>query len=220
MHVVLDHQHRDAHLLLDVLDPEGDVLRLLRRQARGRFVEQEQLRLDRQRAAHLDDLAHAVRQAGNVLLAIGLQVEELDHAFDRLPVAMLFGPHRRQEQKLRHEIAPAMAVAPDEQVLQHGRLVEQLDVLEGARDAERGDLVRRARQDALALEAYVAFGRVVEPRDQVEDRRLAGPVRPDQREDLALLDGERNLVDRHDAAEAQGDVVDLEQAHRMRSVLR
>ena len=135
-------------------------------------------------------------------------------------MAVLLGAHRRQEQKLRHQVALAVAVAPDEKVLQHRRLVEQLDVLEGPRDPQRGDLVRRARQDALALEAYVALGGVVEPRDQVEDRRLAGPVRPDQREDLALLDGERNLVDRHDAAEAQGDVVDLEQAHRMRSVLR
>ena len=36
-----------------------------------------------------------------------------------------------------------MAVAADQQVLQERRLREQLDVLECARDAERGDLVRR-----------------------------------------------------------------------------
>ena len=37
----------------------------------------------------------------------------------------------------------AVRVAADQQVLQHGRVLEQLDVLERARDAERGDLVRR-----------------------------------------------------------------------------
>jgi hypothetical protein len=34
-------------------------------------------------------------------------------------------------------------VAPDQQVVQHGGVLEQLDVLEGARNAQAADRVRR-----------------------------------------------------------------------------
>jgi hypothetical protein len=43
-------------------------------------------------------------------------------------------------------------VAADEQVLQDGRVLEELDVLEGARDAELGHAVRRKAGELAALE--------------------------------------------------------------------
>src|SRR5690606_26098529 len=102
-----------------------------------------------------------------------------------------------------------VTMPPDQQILQHRRLLEQLDVLECTGDTKAGNLVRPAVQYALACEADVAFHGVVEARDKVEEGRLAGPVRPDQRKDLALLDGEGDLVDGDDPAEAQRDIVDL-----------
>jgi hypothetical protein len=42
-HVVLDHQHRDAEVVLDVLDPERHVAGFLDVEARGGLVEQQQL---------------------------------------------------------------------------------------------------------------------------------------------------------------------------------
>ena len=53
----------------------------------------------------------------------------------------------------------------------------------------------------------------VEPRDHVERRRLAGAVRADQPGDRAFLDVERDVVERDDAAEAQGDVAHREETH-------
>ena len=47
---------------------------------------------------------------------------------------------------------------------------------------------------------------LVEPRDDVERGRLAGAVRPDQADDAALLDIERQVVERDDAREAKADV--------------
>ena len=91
------------------------------------------------------------------------------------------------------------------------------------RDPERRDLVRRDARDVLALEDDRAARRVVDPADQVEHRRLARAVGPDDREDLALADVEADIVDGADAAEADREVGHLEQgfaAHRMRSVLR
>ena len=48
-------------------------------------------------------------------------------------------------------------------------------------------------------------------RAAVEDRRLAGAIGPDDREQLAVVHVERHLVDRRDTAEAQRDVADVEQ---------
>ena len=62
-----------------------------------------------------------------------------------------------------------------------------------------------------ALPADVADLGDVHLADRVEDRRLAGPVGADDREQLALVDRERDVVDREDAAEAELDPVDLEQ---------
>ena len=114
-----------------------------------------------------------------------------------------------------------MRVPADEQVLEHGRVLEQLDVLERAGDAEAGDLVRRAPAEVDAVELDRSRRRRVEPADEVEDRRLAGAVRADQREHLAARDVEGHAVDGADAAEADAEVLDREQrGHFSRSDLR
>jgi hypothetical protein len=53
--------------------------------------------------------------------------------------------------------------------------------------------------------------------NQVEDRRLAGAVRPDDGEDLALVHLEGDAVDGLDAAEVDREPVGLEEGHRSRS---
>jgi len=105
-------------------------------------------------------------------------------------------------------------VRADEHVLEHGHVRRQLQVLERPRDAEAHDPVRRLAQQVFAVVADCAAVRLVQPRDDVERRRLARAVRPDQPCDLALFDAQRELVEREDAAEAPADVVDLEQRHR------
>ena len=102
-------------------------------------------------------------------------------------------------------------VATEQQVVDHRHLREQLDVLERAGDAEGGNPVGPDPFDALAAPADVADLRDVHLADGVEDRRLAGAVGPDDGEQLAVGDGERHVVDRHHAAEAQLDRIDLQQ---------
>ena len=110
-----------------------------------------------------------------------------------------------------------MPVPADQQVAEHGRILEQFDVLEGAGDAEPGDAERRLLGDVLVLEVNPARGRGVDARDQVEDRALAGAVGADDRKDLALLDREIDGVDRLEAAEMQREIFGAEIAHRFRS---
>src|SRR5882757_7397055 len=104
-----------------------------------------------------------------------------------------------------------------QEVLQQRGMLEQLDVLEGAGDAQRGDAVRRHVGDVGAVEAEMARGRLVDAAYQVEDGGLAGAVGADDGEDLALLDVEAHAVDGADAAEMDRELVGLEEAHRSRS---
>jgi hypothetical protein len=110
-----------------------------------------------------------------------------------------------------------VGVTAQQEILQHGGVLEQLDVLEGARDAPPGDLVRRHARDVLAGEDQPAAGRIVDARDEVEDRRLAGAVGADDREHLPLLDGEAHPVEGLDAAEVDLEVLGREERHRRRS---
>ena len=91
---------------------------------------------------------------------------------------------------------PGAAVPADQHVLAGGHVREQAQVLEGPGDAELGDPVRGKAVDPLALEQHVALAGGEQPGDAVEEG-LAGPVGPDQADDLALADGEVDLVHRH-----------------------
>src|SRR5205085_1046654 len=105
--------------------------------------------------------------------------------------------------------------AADADVLAHGHRVEELDVLERARDAAPDDPVRRRAEEAPAGQAELAGVGPVEAGDNVEERRLAGAVRPDQPDDLVLARVERDTVEGDDAAEAPADVLDVEEGgHR------
>jgi hypothetical protein len=110
-----------------------------------------------------------------------------------------------------------VGVPAQQQVLEHRGVLEQLDVLEGARDAAPGDLVRGHAGDVLVAEDEPPVGGLVDARDEVEDGGLARAVGPDDREHLAHLDLEGHRVDGPDAAEAHPEVVGREEGHRRRS---
>ena len=99
----------------------------------------------------------------------------------------------------------------DANVVEHREIGKQRDVLEGAADADFGDFVRRARQDARALHQDIAGARLIKPGKAVEQRRLAGAVRSDQAEDCALAHVKGHAIQRDDAAEHDADVANREQ---------
>ena len=115
-----------------------------------------------------------------------------------------------------------MHVMGDQQVGQHRLVFEEFRVLERSGDTQLGGAMRRHVRDLHAVERHAPRLGFVETADQVEDRGLAGPVRPDDAEHFAGVNGEGDITDRLDAAEADGQVARLEQglAHRTRSVRR
>jgi hypothetical protein len=69
--------------------------------------------------------------------------------------------------------------------------------------------VRRGLQDRATLEADLPLAESIEARQAVEHRRLACPVGADEADDVAARDVEGNAFEGRDAAEADGDVLDL-----------
>src|SRR4051812_38184238 len=85
-------------------------------------------------------------------------------------------------------------------VIDHRHLGKRLHDLERAREAEPCDLVRPRAGDIAVLEVHPAGGRRMNAGDEIDQRCLAGPVRADQADDLALVDGEADAVDGVEAA--------------------
>src|SRR5690606_23833754 len=85
---------------------------------------------------------------------------------------------------------------------------EQVGHLEGARQAEAGAPVRREPRHVSPEELDGAARRAHLPGDEPEQRGLARPVRANHGESLALLDGERYVVDRGHATERAHDVTE------------
>ena len=140
--VVLDQRDRRAAAAVGLDDEPAHVLLLLEVHARHRLVEQQERRLHRQRAAELDALLQAVGQGADGRLADVLDLEKVDDLLADAPVLDLLGERRPEAQGLPEEPSPHLQVAAGHDVVERRHALEQRDVLEGARDALFGRLVR------------------------------------------------------------------------------
>ena len=198
-------------MLVDVEDEAGHVLLLLDIHARHRLVEQQQVRLHRQRAAELDTLLQAIGQPADLHAANILNFEEVDDLLDEFAVLHLLAQRRPVTQQLPEEAALHLQRAPGHDVVERRHATKQRDVLERASDPAIGRLERPHLRAGFAAEGDAAFLRMIEAVDDVEHRGLAGAVRADDRADFALADIERHVGDRLHAAERQRHVLDRQQ---------
>src|SRR6266702_3878406 len=106
-------------------------------------------------------------------------------------------------------------------VVEHRHAGEGLGNLEAAREAQADALVRGMPADVLPFETDAAFLVPERPGDAVDERALAGTVRPDQADALARPHREVDALQRREAAEPLGHTADLEQRlGHQRSLLR
>ena len=169
----------------------------------GRLVEQQQFRAGGEGPRQLDPLSRAERQAFGRLVRHLAQIERVEQRPGGPFQRPLLPAHPGKAQRVAHKIAAAGGVAADPHIVEHRLAREQREVLEGAGDADLGDPVRRAVEQRAALEQDLASVGRVEAAEAIEQCRLAGAVGADQAEDLALLQLERDAVERDDAAEPQ-----------------
>src|SRR5262249_40606533 len=107
---------------------------------------------------------------------------------------------------------PAPAVQESyEDVVDRGEAVERPNVLERARDPARAPAMGRQRGDVLAAQADASPVGTHGAGDQVEERRLAGAVRPHDPDDGASPDLEAHAPDRLHAREGLRDTFEGEQ---------
>ncbi len=210
---MLDEQERDPALL-----PQGEhVLQQLCRQRRvhagRRLVEQDQSRLGHQDAREVEQLALATGERSCVGICLTVEPHERQKPSGLLLRGLLVRADRARRREDPLQPLAAVVRRSDQHVLEHRQLRERPRRLERADEPGACDPVRRAALDRLPEEADRAPLGAEEARDDVEQGRLAGPVRADQRRDRACGDVERRCVDRAQAAEAACHVPHLEQAH-------
>ena len=217
VHVVLDEQHGHA-LVAQALDVTEQRLGQRRVHAGHRLVEHDHLRVAHQRPRHLQQLALAAGERAGVVRALLQQLEPVEQLLGlRLDLLLLAAPERA-EQGLG-EVLAGLVLRAQHHVLHHRHPAQRLGELEGADHAGLGHAGGRGLVERAAVEGPVralpAEVGPVEAGDQVEERRLAGAVGPDQRGDDAALDLEVVDVDGGHAAELAHDRVDLEDRVRL-----
>ena len=164
--VVGDVDDRGAGALVHALDLGAHLHPELRVEVRQRLVEQEQLRIAHQGAAHRHALALSARELGGLALEEVTDLQKLGHLAD-LPLAL----------RLRHL---AHLHAETDVLGDAHRRVERVG-LEHHRDVT---LARRHTGDVAPGDLEPPVTDLLEPGDAVQQRRLAAAGRADQHEEL------------------------------------
>src|SRR5579872_1396468 len=102
----------------------------------------------------------------------------------------------------------------DRDILQNRHAVKRLHHLKRPRNAEMRAPERRDAVDGLPVEENFAGVGLERAAHHVDQRRLAGTVRPDQAEDFTLGNGETHFVDRDEPLEALAERARLEERFR------
>ncbi len=177
-------------LLLQVHELELRLLAQLLVERRQRLIQQQHLGATDEGARQRHALALA---AGELVRAALPERAELHHV-ERLLDALLL------DRLVERQTAQAVA-----DVVLHRHVRKQRVRLEHHVD---GPLVRRHRAHFGPVDADAAAARVCEARQHPQQRRLAATGCPDEREHLALVDIQRDVVDRGMSAESLADAID------------
>ena len=105
-------------------------------------------------------------------------------------------------------------------VLAHRHRLEDGGFLEGAHHAFAGYRVRRQVANALAAQQHFTGTGVHKRGDQFEQRGLTRAIGPNHRQNFAFVDGEANVVHRHQTAVTFGRAFDFENDAHERAPLR
>ena len=213
MHVVFDDEDRVAELLAELADQLSDLLRLGGVHPGCGLVQEQQPRVRRHRPRDLEPAAVGVRErVGGLVPAVAHQplAEERELLLGERGDLALLPAHPGRAQHGAKDPGARVSVGRGHHVLLDGHVQEQPQRLERPRDAPARDLVRGEAHDRLAVEKDLSLVRRVDPRDEVEEGRLARPVRPDHADDLVLVHVQVELGDHLQPAERLGEALQLQ----------
>ncbi len=196
----------------EALEHARHPLRLLGRHAGGGLVQEEQRGRRRQGHAHLELALLAVGQRADDRFEPTRQADGFRHLGGASEVRGPAGAARSQEVVA----AAAVGGSGEPEVLGDGQARKQIRPLEGARNPSPRHRVGRESGDRPAVEDDAAGARRQLPRDEVEQRRLPGAVRPDDGPSLRCAHGERDAIDGGERAETPRESLDGEERRRVR----
>ena len=192
--VLLDDHDRRAGLVHQPQRVE-DLAHGRRREPERRLVEQEQPRLRHHRASERQHLLLAARKSPCALRTpLVEQREGLEHAGEI--------PLRRA----------AFRPRPEAQIVEHRQRGEGAAPFGHVGDAATSHRLRCAVKDPAAFEDHLAR-RSHEARDRTQRGRLAGAVRAENRDEVAVFDAQVDAVERPRLAVARLDVSKLKERH-------
>ena len=189
----------DAALGAEAPQIAPDALARLGVEADGRLVEQQDLGIMDQRAGDLEPALHARGQRAHRLRRPVGELDEVQHLLDAVA-----------PQLARHAEDEAMQL----EVLAHRQAVVEARLLEDDAEPPAGG-ERLSRDIGTADQRDAAVGRQ-DGAEDVHQRRLAGAVGSEQREQLLLADREADLVERQRPPVALGDGIDADGLGRRR----
>ena len=190
--------------LADGIDPgRGD--------ARDRLVEEEQLRLRGETDGKRQGLLPAVGELPRVLVAAVGHSEVLKHLVRSLQEVRFLVPNPPGPKEGADGAGPPLELICVGDVVAHREAAEQQVELERPHHSAPGNQVGARSGDVRTSKENPARGRLEKPGDEVEKRRLARAVRPDDAEDLSFPDAKVEPVDRVHAAEALLELTGLKQ---------
>ena len=192
--VVRDEQERDPDALLQVLELDLHLVAKLRVERRHRLVEQQELRLEHERARERHALLLAAGQLGDGAPGEAFEAHEPERLRD---LAFDLGCGQPAHLQPEGDVARDVPVREERVVLEDG--------------VDRA-LVRRDGRSVPPRDRERAGVRPLEARHEPQQRRLAAARGPEQRDELARRHLQCDVADGGVAAIALGDAPDRERA--------
>ena len=143
-HVVVDEQDGQA-VLVELLDQRPYPVLLGRVHSRGRLIEDQQMRIERERSGDLEPSLVAVGQGRRLPVAelVRVQADTRQQLTCLLPPATVLREKCGNRNQLLQRVVAPPEMHAGEHVLDHCQVAVKPKRLECARDAEPGDGVRR-----------------------------------------------------------------------------
>ena len=190
--VVRDDHGRGVRLVVQTAEPDPQLLAHARVECAERFVEQQHLRIDCERARQTHALPLAAGELGRIPLRETAELDEVEQLGHALLDLTARTPADRQ---------------PEGDVVPHRHVLEGCVVLKDEADAACLGLPLR---DVLTVEQHLARIRPLEPRDHPEQSRLAAAARPEQRRERPGRHVDGNAVESREVPEALDDSASLD----------
>src|SRR3954447_6877342 len=192
--LIVRHEHRgNMDLLVQLTKPAPQFLAYLGVERAERFVEQQNARLDGERACERNALALAAGQLVRQPLPERAELHQLEQLID--PCA---------NRRLGRTRPAGARTKAERNILEHRHVAEKRVVLEHETDIALADA---ARQRILAVEMDLALIGPVQPGDDTQQRGLARSRWTEQRDELARVNVEIDVVEGGKGSKAPGHLV-------------